>query len=130
MSERKPTLEDLARRIDQLLAVLGEVSEDLVDISKNLKSVVAATPAPASTAPAPSSLVTRIRSVADVRTIFPRELGDMLDFEEEDEYIIIKPRGFLGSENFAEIASRVRGAGGEYISAGRDSHFRVPRELK
>ena len=100
MSEKKPTLEELAERIDQLLAVLREISEDLVDISKDLKSVVAPTPAPAPSTP--SSLVARIRSVADIRTMFPKELEDMLLFEEEEEY----------------------------ISAGRDSHFRVPRELK
>jgi hypothetical protein len=35
---------------------------------------------------------------------------------------------FLGSENFAKIASAVRGMGGEYISAGKDSHFRVPKK--
>jgi len=54
----------------------------------------------------------------------------MLHFEEEAEYIIIKPRRFLGSENFAKIASIVRGAGGEYISAGKESHFRVSREMR
>jgi len=42
--------------------------------------------------------------------------------------VIIKPRQFLGSENFAKIASTVRGIGGEYISAGKESHFRVPRK--
>jgi len=50
-----------------------------------------------------------------------------LSFEEKGEYIIIKPKQFLGSENFAKIASAVRGMGGEYISAGKDSHFRVPK---
>ena len=31
------------------------------------------------------------------------------------------------AENFAKIASIVRGAGGEYISAGKESHFRIPK---
>ena len=51
-----------------------------------------------------------------------------LSFDEKDDYIIIKPKQFLGSENFAKIASAVRGMGGEYISAGKDSHFRVPKK--
>jgi hypothetical protein len=34
----------------------------------------------------------------------------------------------LGSENIAKIASAMRGMGGEYISAGKDSHFRVPKK--
>jgi len=57
--------------------------------------------------------------------MFPEDLDSLLTFEEKGEFIIIKPRQFLGSENFAKIASTVRGIGGEYISAGRDSHFRV-----
>jgi hypothetical protein len=58
---------------------------------------------------------------------FPQELESLLSIEERNEYIIIKPRQFLGSENFAKIASAVRGMGGEYISAGKESHFRVPK---
>ncbi len=60
--------------------------------------------------------------------MFPSELGDLLSFEEEDNYIIVKPRQYLGGENFAKIASIVRGAGGEYISAGKESHFRIPKK--
>jgi len=81
-------------------------------------------------APAPAAPVARMQSVADVRTMFPKELEDMLTFEETGKYIIIKPRQYLGSENFAKIASLVRSAGGEYISAGKESHFRVSRELR
>jgi hypothetical protein len=54
-------------------------------------------------------------------------LENLLNFEEKEDYIIIRPRQFLGSENFAKIASAVRGMGGEYISAGKASHFRVPK---
>jgi hypothetical protein len=57
--------------------------------------------------------------------MFPQDLDSMLSFEDKGSYIQIKPKQFLGSENFAKIASTVRSAGGEYISAGRDSHFRV-----
>ena len=55
-------------------------------------------------------------------------MENMLFFEEADKYVIIKPRQYLGSENFAKIASIVRSEGGEYISAGKESHFRVPKE--
>jgi hypothetical protein len=51
----------------------------------------------------------------------------MLTFEEKDDYIIIKPKQFLGSDNFSKIASKVRENGGEYISAGKGSHFRIPK---
>jgi len=130
MSEKKPSTEDLAQRIDQLLVVLREISEDLADISKHLKATGAPTPAPATAAPATPTPTVRTRSIADVRTIFPKELENMLTFEEKENYIVIKPRQYLGSENFAKIASLVRSAGGEYISAGKESHFRVSREVR
>jgi len=130
MGEKKPSVEELTQRIDQLLVVLREISEDLADISKHLKTTGAPTPMPAPAAPAPPTPAARMRSVADIRTMFPKELEDMLFFEETGKYIVIKPRQYLGSENFAKIASLVRSAGGEYISAGKESHFRVPRELR
>jgi hypothetical protein len=63
----------------------------------------------------------------DIRSAFPKELENMLFFEDAGTHIIIKPRAYLGSENFAKIAAVVRGEGGEYISAGKESHFRVPK---
>jgi len=128
MSEKKPSVEEVLQRIDQLLVVLKEISQDLADISKSLKVAGVPSPVPAlAPAPAPAE---RMRSVKDIRTLFPKELEDMLNFEETGKYIVIKPRQYLGSENFAKIASIVRGTGGEYISAGKESHFRVAREIR
>ena len=128
MSEKKPSVEEVLQRIDQLLVVLKDIAQDLADISKSLK--VTGVPSPI-TAPAPAlTPAERMRSVKDVRTLFPKELEDMLNFDETAQYIIIKPRQYLGSENFAKIASIVRGTGGEYISAGKESHFRVSREIR
>jgi len=127
LSEKKPSVEEVLQRIDQLLDVLKTISKDLAEISKSLKTAGVPAPAPS---PAPSVPGERLRSVADVRTLFSRDLEDMLTFEEMGKYIIIKPRQYLGSENFAKVASIVRGTGGEYISAGKESHFRVPREVR
>ena len=49
-------------------------------------------------------------------------------FEENGKFIIVKPRRFLGSDNFAKIASVVRDLGGEYVSAGRNSHFKITKK--
>ena len=124
MSEGKPSIEELSRRIDQLLNVLTMISRDLADISKSLKSVGAPTAAPA----IPAVPKEGMRGVGDVRESFSSDLEEMLIFEETGDYIVIKTRRFLGSDNFAKIASIVRSLGGEYISAGKDSHFKVPRE--
>jgi hypothetical protein len=128
MGEKKPTVEELAQRIDELLAVLREISEDLAEVSKHLKTVGAPTSAPAPAGTAAPTPETRTRLIAQVRATFPKELEDLLTFEEAGEYIIIRPRQYLGSENFAKIASLVRSAGGEYVRAGKESHFKVPKE--
>jgi hypothetical protein len=133
MSEKKPSVDEVMQKIDQLLVVLKDISQDLADISKALKASRAPSPTPV-TAPAPTPIPTPTEregdSTKEARALFPKELEDMLFFEDQYEYIIIKPRRFLGSENFAKIASIVRGAGGEYVSAGRDSHFKISKEAR
>ena len=115
MSEKKLSGEDLLRRIDELLSVLNMISRDLTDITKQLREVSAPAAAPAE----------KGQTVESIQELFPKDLEEMLTFEETGNYIVIKPRQYLGSENFAKIASIVRDAGGEYISAGKESHFRV-----
>lgn len=125
MSEKKLSIEELSQRIDQLLNVLNIISRDLAEISKSLKAVSVPAAAPAAVAP-----TGRMRTIEDIRVLFPSDLEEMLTFEEIGNYIVIKPRRFLGSDNFAKIASIVRDTGGEYISAGKQSHFKVPREIE
>jgi len=130
MSSEKENLERLVGRIDELLVVLNKISEDLRTVSASIKSMaVSQITQPAPQAPVPVSYeVHEKKSIEDIRMAFPEDLEHLLSFEEKGDYIIVKPRQFLGSENFAKIASAVRGIGGEYISAGRDSHFRVPKK--
>jgi len=124
MSEEN--IEELSRRIDQLLNVLNMISRDLVEISKSLRAVGAPTAAPA----IPAAPMEGMRTVEDVRGGFSSDLEEMLTFEENGDYIVINPRRFLGSDNFARIASVVRSLGGEYISAGKNSHFKVSRKME
>ncbi len=115
--------EELLKRIDELLTVLNMISRDLTDITKALKET-GATVAATGALPPP---VKEAPTVENVRTLFPKDLEEMLMFEETEEHIVIKPRQYLGAENFAKIASIVRDQGGEYISAGKESHFRLPK---
>jgi hypothetical protein len=140
VSSDKEKLNQLTQRMDEILVTLNKVSEELKSISAFMKSLAVGqitspptapqhAPAPApSTAPPATPGVSKQRTLDDVRMSFPEELEARLGFEEKGDYIIIKPKQFLGSENFAKIASAVRGMGGEYISAGKDSHFRVPKK--
>ncbi len=130
MSADREKLENLLERIDEILLVLKGISDDLRTVSASLKSVAVGQIAPTGQqmqAPLGREGFERQKSVEDVRMSFPPDLESLLNIEERNDYIIIKPRQFLGSENFAKIASTVRGMGGEYISAGKDSHFRVPK---
>jgi hypothetical protein len=68
----------------------------------------------------------RTASLENIKQKFPQELQDLLSFEVQDEGAIIKPRQFLGSENFVKIADIVKAHGGDYVSAGKESHFRIP----
>jgi hypothetical protein len=139
MSE-KQNVEEILRRLDEVLPVLKSVLSDLQEISKSLRSIShvstpsAPVPQPSPTPEAPKisapTPAGRRRGIQDIRMMFPQELEDLLNFSEKDDYIMIKPRQYLGSENFAKIASIIRSAGGQYISAGKDSHFRIPKQFE
>lgn len=142
MSTEREKLNQLAAKVDEIALTLSKVQDEVRSVSASLKLLTAGqvpqphptsspapTPTPVQAAPAPSGASSsKQRSLDDIRMSFPEELENRLGFEEKGDFIIIKPKQFLGSENFAKIASAVRGMGGEYISAGKDSHFRVPKK--
>jgi len=147
VSADKEKLNQLLQKVDEIALSVNKISEELRTVSASLKSLAvgqitqqptvhvtrtptpSSTPAPTQSAPPAAPRETpQQRSLDDIRMSFPEELEARLSFDEKGDYIIIKPKQFLGSENFAKIASAVRGMGGEYISAGKDSHFRVPKK--
>jgi hypothetical protein len=130
MSAEKEKLERLVERVDEILVVLSRIAEDLRTVSASIKSMVGSqVTQPATQTPATvSHEIHEKKTIEDIRIAFPEDLEKLLSFEEKGDYIMVKPRQFLGSENFAKIASAVRGMGGEYISAGKESHFRVPKK--
>ena len=58
---------------------------------------------------------------------FPDDLAKLVETTDAGSYWKVKPKGFLGSQNFAAIADIVKQYGGEYVSAGKNSHFRIPK---
>ena len=130
MSEEREKIEKLTERIDELLIILNTIAEDLRQVSTSLKSLaisqVTQPSAPTPTLAPVTPEVSKVEmSIEDIKMMFPEDLENLLSFEEKEDYIIIKPRQFLGSENFAKIASKVREIGGDYVSAGKESHFRI-----
>ena len=131
MSAEKEKLERLVERVDELLVVLSKISEDLRTVAASMKSIAGlqiTQPTPQTPATVSHEIHEKEKTIEDVRIAFTEDLEKLLSFEEKSDYIMVKPRQFLGSENFAKIASAVRGMGGEYISAGKESHFRVPKK--
>jgi hypothetical protein len=129
MSTDKEKLNELIGKVDKILKALNDVSEEMRSVSASMKSLSGGqiTQPTATQASIPAEVGAKQRSLDEMRMSFPEELEARLSFEEKGDYIIIKPTGFLGT-NFAKIALAVRGMGGEYISAGKDSHFRVPKK--
>jgi len=151
VSNDEEKLNQLSAKIDELITAVNKVTEELQSFSASIKllsvaqnqSQSIATPnstiTPLKSTYTPSALTEekttstpqgeiKMRSLDDVRMSFPEDLEAKLAFEDKENYITVKPKQFLGSDNFAKIASAIRGMGGEYISAGKDSHFRVPKK--
>jgi len=131
MSEDKEKVESLTRKVDELVVILNGIMEDLRQVSASLKSLAVSRITQPLAAPPPTPLprpAEKIKAIEDIKMMFPDDLENLLSFEEKEDYVVIKPRQFLGSENFSKIASAVRQMGGDYVSAGKASHFRVPKK--
>lgn len=122
-------IKDLLRRLDDLSKVLRIISEDLAEIIRMLRAYLESNVEEERAAPRPSvSQPMKMRTIDEVQRVFPKDLLSLLIFEVKEDYIIVKPKQYLGTENFARVASIVREQfGGEYVSQGRESHFRIPR---
>lgn len=69
----------------------------------------------------------RVITLAEVQAQLSEYVDD-LSIAEEEEGIVVRPIGYLGREKFAAIAEKVRGLGGTYISAGKESRFVIAKE--
>lgn len=100
-------------------------------IDKWLKPDVESKPVEAKPVQKPAEPHTIPSMMELVMTTFPSELAGLLNFLYKDDYVIIRPKDYLGAENFGKIAAIVRDQlDGEYVSAGKDSYFRIPKAVK
>ena len=122
--EDKVTFEDIVYNIYLELVKLRVATEKGNELYEKALSAKApsAPSVPAEQAKAPAK---GGKAIDDVKSAFSAETQGLLIFSETDTHVIIKPAKYLGSENFAKIAAIVRNIGGEYVSAGKDSHFKV-----
>lgn len=127
--EEEVDIKDLLRRLDDLSRVLKMISSDLAEITRMLRAYAESIAERGHGAPKPSTAQPmRMRTIDEVQKVFPKDLLGLLIFEVSEDYILIKPKQYLGPENFARVASIVREQfGGEYVSQGKESHFRIPK---
>ena len=60
---------------------------------------------------------------------FPSDLAVKLDISHVDkEYVYLKPRVWLKGEDFSTISSIVKELHGSWVSAGKNSAFKIPRD--
>jgi len=66
--------------------------------------------------------------IVEIRQKF-EPFKDLVTLDEESDtlFVVIRPRQYLGAENFSKISSVVREIGGTYVSQGKASHFKVPK---
>lgn len=51
----------------------------------------------------------------------------IIDIESSAMFVMVKPSSFLGPENFSKVAQIIRSIGGQYVSAGKNTHFEIPK---
>jgi hypothetical protein len=71
--------------------------------------------------------IQKIYTLAEVQASL-REHANVLSIAEEAEGIVVRPVSYLGKEKFTVIAEKVRGMGGTYISAGKESRFIILKQ--
>lgn len=115
-------IDRLITSIDKLTTAVNQIGAVslLTGAKADTTPVKTETPEDAQAGPKASAL-------EEIKVMFPNDLQKLLAFEDVGDSIKISPRQFLGSENFAKIASIVRDINGEYISAGKKSHFKVDK---
>lgn len=102
------------------------ISVENIEITITVKAKPPVPAGPPGVAPTPVGEAVSI-TVEAVRARLAPYLSDVT-VAEETEGVVVRPTGYLGRDKFNAIAAVVRGLGGRYVSAGRESHFIIPSE--
>jgi hypothetical protein len=71
------------------------------------------------------SQLSPVKSIEELKAKIPSDTQHLLNFEENERYFIVKPKQILGAEVFSKVLDAIKECGGQYVSRGKDSHFRV-----
>jgi len=94
-------------------------------ITTSIESAPTPTPQPALAPDQPKPISPRL---LQIRQKFD-QFKDLVTLDEESDtmFVVVKPKQFLGSENFSKIGAVVRELGGNYVSQGKASHFKISK---
>ncbi len=90
MSTEREKLEQLLKRIDELVVELTKISEELRTVSASIKSLAVSQitqPTPQPAASVSHQVHQKKTGLEDVRMAFPEDLDNLLSFEEKGDYI-------------------------------------------
>jgi len=106
----------VAEKLDSLIAGQDAIMQQIEEIKQFIKGLV----------PPEEEL-----TVDQVKQALQAYQKDLI-FSETDMSIIVRPDGYLGRDKFKSISSVLRSLqpATEYVSAGKGSHFRVPKVKK
>jgi len=123
------------KKMEEIAVLLGLIAGDLKEICEELKA--------AASVPKPGEAMSEVKAepvkievqeeagpltIERAQSLFPESLLGKLYFEDAGDSIIIRPRSYLGDE-FREVARiACDQLGGVYIGAGKNSHFKIPKE--
>ena len=132
MREIRDALKENTEAVNSLLTTLvGQTREEFITPQGKVNVTTSIEPPTPDRVPLPEPTTTKpepSNKLEEAKMLFPEDLENLLTFTDEETYIKVKPRQFLGSDSFAKVAAVVRGVGGEYKSAGKESHFRIPKK--
>ena len=123
------------KKMEEIAVLLGLIAGDLKEICEELKAA-ASVPKPREAEAEAKAEPLKIEvqeeagplTLGRVQEMFPENLLSKLYFEDTGDSIIIRPRSYLGDE-FREVARiACDQLGGVYIGAGKNSHFKIPKE--
>ena len=106
----------VAEKLDSLIAGQDAIMQQIEEIKQFIKGLV------------PPEEELTVHQVKQALQAYQKDLV----FSETDMSIIVKPEGYLGRDKFKSISSVLRSLqpATEYVSAGKESHFRVPKVKK
>ena len=106
----------IAEKLDSLLAGQDALIREINEVKRYLKGAMGQN---------------RELTVDDVKQALQYYQKDLV-FSETDMSIIVKPDGWLGKDKFKDVLGVLRSLNPavEYVSAGKDSHFVIPKVKK